>query len=88
MTNEHFRCAECEAYEAGYKAGRAAAEVTAAGSAGIAALGVDHHGEVELRLSVDGREGSVFVSKDFWVEVGRIAGWTIEGLAEGPKVES
>lgn len=38
------------------------------GEAGISIRGLDVSGELELELEVDGRKGTVFVSRDFWDE--------------------
>ena len=44
-------------------------------SAGISAGDKDQNGELELKLEVDGHEGSVFISKEVWMAIGEKAGW-------------
>jgi hypothetical protein len=46
-----------------------------ADAAGIAFGELDHHGEMELHLDVNGEKGSVFLSKEMWEQAGRNAGW-------------
>lgn len=45
------------------------------GSAGISGGQVDHHGEYELLLEVNGHKGSVWISKEMWESIGEHAGW-------------
>lgn len=35
----------------------------------------DKHGELELRLEVNGHEGSCWISKEFWEAIAEKAGW-------------
>lgn len=37
--------------------------------------GADKHGDLELKLTVDGHEGSIWISQDFWIALGVKAGW-------------
>lgn len=32
-------------------------------------------GKLEVPFGVEGHEGSAFISKDFWMEMGKCAGW-------------
>jgi hypothetical protein len=50
-------------------------------SAGIGFGGVESNGELELRLEVNGHEGSCWVSKEFWEAVAEKAGWLRPGTA-------
>lgn len=44
---------------------------------GISTVGVEESsGELELRLNVGNRHGSVFISREFWAAVGEKAGWS------------
>ena len=36
---------------------------------------LDRHGELELKLEVDGRLGSVWISQEFWEAIGEKVGW-------------
>jgi hypothetical protein len=36
---------------------------------------VDHHGELELRMSLDEKYGSAWISKEMWERMGEVAGW-------------
>ena len=41
---------------------------------------VDHHGEMELRMALDEKRGSAWISKEMWERMGEVAGWnTTEG---------
>ncbi len=50
-------------------------------SAGIGFGGVDKSGELELRLEVNGHEGSCWISKEFWEAMAEKAGWLKPGTA-------
>ena len=41
-----------------------------ASEVGITVIGLDSHGELELRLDIDGAQGAAFVSREFWTKVG------------------
>lgn len=45
-------------------------------TAGVSCGKVDHHGELELILEVDGEKGSCFISREMWEALGDVAGWT------------
>ena len=36
---------------------------------------VDHHGEMELRMALDEKRGSAWLSKEMWERMGEVAGW-------------
>ena len=49
--------------------------------AGFSPIGLDHHDEMELKLEVNGHEGSVFISREFWDGVTKMWDDTLkEGL--------
>jgi hypothetical protein len=56
-------------------ADRKKAQEAGAHAAGLQAREVDHHGELELRLHVDGQQGSCFLSREMWRALGEKAGW-------------
>ena len=38
----------------------------------------DCSGKLEIPFGVEGHEGTAFISRDFWMEMGHRAGWTEE----------
>lgn len=37
---------------------------------------LDHHGELELKLSIDDVEASLWISQEIWESIGEYAGWS------------
>ena len=53
-------------YAAGHKAGVREEREATGGTTGIAMVGLDHNGEAEFKIDVDGHTGSVYLSREFW----------------------
>lgn len=55
---------------------------------GISARGTDHHGELELVLTIDEHAGSCWLSKEMWLAFAEHAGWFKKGRARPKKEET